>query len=188
MGDSLLLQVSDILLSYTLYIGIPCLILSLVLILGFKLKRTWVVILFLCGLLSLSAWTISMILNGFMNQEILAYERGSDEVFQRAEHPQEYLYNMIVWILAAVSTTGFVGWLFIRLWKNGMKLMPPEKAKKENTRKAFFICVSVVVLIFLICASFCLNDMYYIAGKFTVTFGLPALLLTIVYGFFWYIE
>ncbi len=188
MSDSFFLKVSDILLSYTFYIGIPCLILSIVLILGFKLKRTWVAILFLCGLLGLSAWMISMILNGFMSQEILAYERWSDEIYQKTKHPQEYLYNMIVWILAAISTTGFVGWLFIRLWKHGIKMVPQEKAKKENTRKVFYICVSVVVLIFLICVSFYLNGMYDIAGKFTITFGLPALLLTVVYGFFWYIE
>ncbi len=99
------------------WVGIPALLLSMLLTLGFRLKNRLSLSIFLLGLCGLACLALGITLEGLVTGVALTLSRWGPTTVNIAADPQTYWLATSVWLAASSMWLGVVGWLFVRLLK-----------------------------------------------------------------------
>jgi hypothetical protein len=116
--DALLLRVSKVLILMAFWVGIPALLLSMLLIRGFRLKSRLAFFIFCIGLFGLPSFFLGLTLEGLVTGEAPSISRWGPSTVKVADDPQGYWLATSFWLVLSTVLLGFGGWLLVRLLRN----------------------------------------------------------------------
>lgn len=116
--DALLLSLSKLLVSTAYWVGIPALLLSMLLILGFRLKSRLALSISWIGFCGLACFILGVTLEGLVTGEALSLSRWGPTTVNVADDPQGYWLATSIWLASSSVLLGVGGWLLVRLLRN----------------------------------------------------------------------
>ncbi len=116
--DALLLSLSKLLMLTAFWVGIPALLLSMLLLLGFRLKNRLSLSIFLVGFCGLACFILGISLEGIVTGKALTLSKWGPTTVNLADDPQSYWLSTSVWIAGSIVFLGIGVWLLIRQLKN----------------------------------------------------------------------
>lgn len=115
--DALLLSLSKLLMLMAFWVGIPALLLSMFLILGFRLKNRLSLSISLVGFCGLAFFGLGITLEGLVTGESRTLSRWGPATVNIADNPQYYWLSTSVWLVGSIVLLGISGWHLFRQLK-----------------------------------------------------------------------
>jgi hypothetical protein len=107
-----LIKAADALLFLTFWVGVPCSLLSMLLVLGFRLKNRFTTLLGALGIAGIACGPLSLTLQGIVSGDALSISRHWG-LISKAQDSEGYWTATAFWLIVSVGGLGASCWMFI---------------------------------------------------------------------------